>query len=521
MFQEKDSGFPLSKSDMIFAFVIWVFAFSLYVRTLAPSLLWYDSAEFQTLSYTLGMTHTTGYMTYIIISHLFTKIPVGDIAYRVNMVSAFFGALAAAQVFLVIRALGYRRAAGLAASAVLVFFEKFWQLSLIAELYVPAAGFILSIWLLVILWNRTGNWLYLFAAGVLGGLSIGVHSTILVTAAAVLAYMLVCARKKSAWAAALAGALLGAALTLAAFLYLDANDPPSSVYNTVYRSSLREMGVTPQQFDTPLERLIVTISPGKAGSYYFSVSADVMYARLVEYIEFYPLWAAVLLPVGMIALFFGKRWYDGLYPFIGFGVTWGFAIGVAFASYQDFYVPPAGFAAVWVGVGVSLALDGIENLTARVFPSQRSLHAAIMTFISVFAVALSGWHVRGDLAMAVQKGYTSFIIENRVYPVFAPDKAIREARSILRHIDNNAIVFSNWHRLYSLIYTAELVEKRHDVTFFEADTIELGILEDSSIKYIEENIDSRPIYFTFTFDHLLDLYRLEQIGPSLYRVYRK
>jgi len=84
---------PLSRTDLVIAFLIGIAALALYIRTLAPSLLWGDSAEFQTLSYTLGMTHPSGYMTQIMLGKLFTYIPVGNIAYRVNLMSAFFGAL--------------------------------------------------------------------------------------------------------------------------------------------------------------------------------------------------------------------------------------------------------------------------------------------------------------------------------------------------------------------------------------------------------------------------------------------
>jgi len=52
----------------------------LYIRTLAPSLLYGDIAEFQTLSYTLGMTHASGYPTQIIFGKTFTFLSFGDIA---------------------------------------------------------------------------------------------------------------------------------------------------------------------------------------------------------------------------------------------------------------------------------------------------------------------------------------------------------------------------------------------------------------------------------------------------------
>ena len=63
---------PLLWTDILFAVLVGVGALALYIRTLAPSLLWGDSAEFQTLSYTLGMTHPSGYMTQIMLGKLFT-----------------------------------------------------------------------------------------------------------------------------------------------------------------------------------------------------------------------------------------------------------------------------------------------------------------------------------------------------------------------------------------------------------------------------------------------------------------
>ena len=64
--------FPLSVTDLLLAFISGLLSLALYIRTLAPSLLYGDVAEFQTLSYTLGMTHASGYPTQIIIGKLFT-----------------------------------------------------------------------------------------------------------------------------------------------------------------------------------------------------------------------------------------------------------------------------------------------------------------------------------------------------------------------------------------------------------------------------------------------------------------
>jgi hypothetical protein len=522
MIKPTQPTYNLSRLDFGAAALMWLLAFGLYVRTLAPSLLWDDSAEFQTLSYTLGMTHTTGYMTYLMIGKLFTKIPVGNIAYRVNLVSAFFGALAVAQVFFIARMLGHRRAAGISAALTLAVLERFWRLSLIAELYVVSAGIIMSIWLLMLLWNRTGKWGYIFAAGVLGGLSVGIHSTILLTAVSVLIYMTIAARKKSAWFGAAAGALLGLSLTFAAFLYVDANDPPSSIYNTVYRPSLSDMNLTPEGFDTPMERLrVIFPTTSRAGSYYFTAPKNVVYERLIDYVGLFPLWAVIFVPVGFFAIFLRSRWYDGLYPLVGFSLTWGFAIAVSFASYRDFYIPAAGFVVVWLSAGINILFDGVEALIQRVLSQRETAKKVIIAFISLLFVVFPVWGARTNIRMAIEKGRTNFILRDHVYPAFSPDKAINDARATLRRVDENAIVFLDWSKLYSFVYTAHIVEGRYDVNFHEADLQDDMLIAVSCIEYIDENIDTRPIYFTNPLEQVYDLYRVEQIDEALYRIYRK
>ncbi len=86
------------------------------------------------------MTHPSGYMTQIMFGKLFTYIPVGNIAYRVNLMSAFFGALAVAETYLIVRLLGGWRSAALSASILLTLTEGFWWRALLAESYAPAAG---------------------------------------------------------------------------------------------------------------------------------------------------------------------------------------------------------------------------------------------------------------------------------------------------------------------------------------------------------------------------------------------
>ena len=77
----------------------------LYLGTLAPTVLYLqdpkllDAVMLQMQVSVLGIAHPTGYPTYLMLTHLFTYLPFGDPAYRVNFGSAFYAALAVVAVY--------------------------------------------------------------------------------------------------------------------------------------------------------------------------------------------------------------------------------------------------------------------------------------------------------------------------------------------------------------------------------------------------------------------------------------
>lgn len=508
---------PLSPIDICLALLIGLSALALYVRTLAPSLLWGDSAEFQTLSYTLGMTHHTGYATQIIFGKIFTLIPINGIAWRVNLMSAFFGALAVANTFLIVRLLTGSRVAAISASLVLALTEGFWWRALVAESYAPAAGMLATVWLLFLLWRSTGKPQYLFLSGLAGGLSLGIHSTVVMTGASVLAVMAFSARKRVEWFSAAAGAILGVALFLGFFFFLDYNDPPSSVHNSVFRVNLSAVGLTEDEYDSAWDRFQFIFPANRASSYYFTATPDAMHERLIEYVSYFPWWQLTLTIIGIVWLFFGGRWREGLYPVIAFILIWGLAITVSFSIYREFYVPAAVITSVWFGAGAGAALSAWEKLTRANQPSLRMMRLVIPILLIILPI----WNSRQDLSLAIQKGFTSFIRDNHVYPVFAPDKAIREAKRIINNVEGNAIVFTNWDKLYSYIYTAQIEEGKMDISFHEVLDEGDQILPTTMIEYIDANIDTRPIYFAIEIPNLSELYQVTKINDTLYRINKK
>ncbi|MBI5116595.1 DUF2723 domain-containing protein, partial [Candidatus Poribacteria bacterium] len=85
------------------AFLIFFVTFAVYIYTLCPTVYWGDSGELIAAAYTLGIPHPPGHPLYSIVGKLFTLLPVGSVAYRVNLMSAFFGALTCLLIYKIIR----------------------------------------------------------------------------------------------------------------------------------------------------------------------------------------------------------------------------------------------------------------------------------------------------------------------------------------------------------------------------------------------------------------------------------
>ena len=132
--------------DLLAAVLLAAGAFALYVSTLAPTVLAGDGGEFQFVPYLLGVAHPTGYPLYSLVGWVWTHlVVVGDAAYRMNLFSAFWSALAVGLLYPTARLLlrqafpdlppaALRLAAALSSVALAVT-PTLWSQSIIAEVY--------------------------------------------------------------------------------------------------------------------------------------------------------------------------------------------------------------------------------------------------------------------------------------------------------------------------------------------------------------------------------------------------
>lgn len=103
-----------------------VCALVLYVLTLAPDMVGGDAGEFQFVPYVLGIPHHTGYPLYTLLGKVWSLVPLGSVAFRMNLLSAIFAAVTVAIVCLVAADLTGKLAPALLASASLAVTQLFW-----------------------------------------------------------------------------------------------------------------------------------------------------------------------------------------------------------------------------------------------------------------------------------------------------------------------------------------------------------------------------------------------------------
>ena len=123
---------------------------------------------------TLGIPHPSGYPLYVLAGKVFSLLPFGDLAWRVNLMSAFFGALAAT----VLGRLAARLTNnffGLLAGLLLAVTQTFWSQAVMAEVYtLHVFLFLLELYLFWRFW-QTGAKKFFYWFALIAGLSLTNH----------------------------------------------------------------------------------------------------------------------------------------------------------------------------------------------------------------------------------------------------------------------------------------------------------------------------------------------------------
>ena len=176
------------------AAVVFILPLLVYLRTVAPTISFWDCGEYVSCAYTLGIAHPPGVPLYTLITRIWTLLPVtGDIGLRVNLFSVFCSA--GALVFMYLALVQFMRqwreeprswierlilyGAAAFGSFAFAFTDAFWFNAVESEVYAPAILLTTLIVWLTLVWEsqsgRQGSIRVLFMALYLFALLIGIH----------------------------------------------------------------------------------------------------------------------------------------------------------------------------------------------------------------------------------------------------------------------------------------------------------------------------------------------------------
>jgi hypothetical protein len=200
--------------DVLIGICVAAATLVLYILTLQPDFGGpEDTPKFQFIGYVLGVPHPPGYPLYVLLSHPFSALPIGTIAYRANLFSAVMAAMACALSYAIGRQLGAHRWTAFCAALGLATGASFWRSAVFAEVYSLAAvmaGLTIS---LLLAWGARGGTTRLVSAFGAFAFALGNHLTIIGIIPSFAAYVLT--RGRRIWSArmiAASAALLGLGL---------------------------------------------------------------------------------------------------------------------------------------------------------------------------------------------------------------------------------------------------------------------------------------------------------------------
>jgi len=468
---------PSQRTSLISGLAAFSIPFLVYQLTLAPTVFGLDSAELTTAAATGGLTRATGYPLYLSIGWLWTRLPFGDVSYRMNLLSAFSAALTLLLCERILFRLGVRTVARLPAIGLLAFSKYFWQLSLIAEVYTLQTAIMAGLILALMVWSADPAPRRLGVVGLTIGLGLSHHMATVLLLPGVVVYLLAAnPRQVFRWKNALAG-LAGIALGLAFYIYLPLRyqAQPAFNYAGVYDAS----GVFHPNNLASFRGLWEMVTGASFASSMFGYSLSGAWRELGHFLS--------LLTGAFLAIGIGPGLL-GAWQSIRRDWKFGALLGLMFLGHVFFYInyrvvdkelmylPAYLIWAIWIGCGYELLLSWNDRA-----PLTRSI-PVIRKPVNLANLVLSGIMVAVVIAALAINWPLVDLSQNR------SDRDRGE--EILETLPSGALYFGYWDSVPVIQYLQLVEGKRPDVQAINRFLIS----PDNMAAWIRAELSRRPVY---------------------------
>ena len=454
-------------------------ASSVYLLTMARTVQGFDSAEMTMGAFTLGFVHPPGYPLYMLLGHLFAQVPVGNVGFRLNLMSVVFGALTTSMLYKLLFAQTRDGLASFVCTFLFATAPVFWSQTLRAEVYTLHTFLIVSTLLAWFYAHRHGQVYLYVVCFILLGVGMGNH----LTTALLWGSILICAIWDSPrWQKISAGAtLLGLALATAIYLYFP------------WRSS--------SELQVDYIRSYFDVDMGSLNGLWWLISAQVFQhafhfpdmPTLLQEIFHWGVWMwDNLLGIGLILGGWGWRRVRQKFPLWNRLLTVYSLINlVAFISYrvidkEVMFIPMIATVIVWMAHGIG----GFVNwITLRLqTPGHRRINALVNSMLLlVIAIGMGlNWPTM-DLSQ-----------NRRVYDF---------ATHLLDKVEPSTMIVNYWITASAVDYLQIVEGRRPDVISFNLDFYNLALHTQSDTRdnasarqqiwfaWLKNQLRQRPLCF--------------------------
>ncbi|MCA9971431.1 MAG: DUF2723 domain-containing protein [Anaerolineales bacterium] len=463
----------------------------LYLLTLAPTIYNLDSAELTTAAATGGILRATGYPLYLALGKLWALLPVGDVGYRFNLLSAVCAALTILQAELILRRLRVGGLARLGALGLLATAPYFWSMSLIAEVYTLHTALMAGVILSLLRWAEQPTPLRFALPVFLMALSMGNHAaTVLLIPGSVLFVLLRHPRQLLRPRVWLAGAL-GAAVGLSIFLTLPLRHAANPAFN--YAGSFDGSGVFHPVNLQSLEGILWLITGRSFAGQMFGYSLREVSGEFFAYgVELWQAFVAVGIGPGLLGalLLLRRDWRTGGLLSLMFALNVLFYVNYRVVDKNTMFLPTYLIWALWLGVGYQAVLNWLRRTDG---PRSLATWGARLVMITAIFFAITWNGPRVDQSEDVSTR--------------------QQSEEILRLVEPNAIVLGWWETVPGVQYLQFVEGQRPDVLAINRFLISGADME----TLIRTQAPTRPIYINNPPLSLIQTMRVTKVGP-LYRL---
>ncbi len=463
--------------------------FILYLLTLAPTIYNLDSAELTTAAHTGGLMRSTGYPLYLSLGYLWSRLPVGDVGYRMNLLSAVFAGLTLLLLERILRRMAVGGWATFGALGLLATSTFFWGLSLVAEVYTLHTALMAGLILALLRWDEAPSPRRLAVVGLVTGLGFAHHAAIVLLLPGTLFYLFSSPSRRllgpRMLLAGAAGWLAGASFLL--YLPLRYLAQPSFNYAGVYDASLIFHPINLATLDGLWWLISGRAFTGVMLAYQgweLWVEAWHFFTRLVQAFLAVGVGPALL---GAALLFRRDSRLAGMLALM-FLFNAGFYINYRVLDKDTMYLPTYVVWAIWLGFGYQAILETLKQIDSA---SMRRVGLAAGLGILAGSVLLAlAWN----------------------WPIvdLSHDWSTRQrGEEILARVEKGALVFGWWDTIPVLSYLQLVEGRRPDIE----PVNRFLIAPDDLCRAVIREIKQRPVYIDTVPGDLTAFVRQVPAGP--------